>query len=48
MLITSTPVAQEADIHALLAVHRMPGREFFSISEARAIAACKTIIKASA
>lgn len=45
---TSTPVAQEADIHALLAVHRMPGREFFSISEARAIAACKTIIKASA
>lgn len=41
---TATPVAHEAEAHARLAPHRQPGREFFAVSEAQAIAACKSII----
>jgi hypothetical protein len=44
---TATPIAHEAEIHALLAMHRTPGREFFSIGEVDAVAACKAVIKAA-
>ena len=41
---TATPVSHEAKAHALLAPHRQPGREFFSITEAEAVAVCESII----
>lgn len=44
---SATPWAHEQRIHGLLGHKRAPGREFFLVTEAEAVAACKQVIGAA-